>query len=356
VTPAAWSGTTKGWKRGIFRIGIRAPEGRLLAMRSKNSRMEAILGNEKGAVAIIVALSLVALMMATALVVDVGSLYQERRFLQTVADSAALAGAQELPEFPDLARQTAIEYAARHEVSITPNDVEISRTWVSNDTITVTPVNPNAPLYFARVLGMDSVPIQARAKAIIASPKEYGGVVPWGIPWQDWVPGKPYVLKHGGGGGVRGNFGALALGHERGARAYEQNIIRGARTPLKVGDVVWTEPGNMRGPTEDGASERVAMGPNAGMQKFGDLADWDGKGYRLRQPDSQFVMVPLTTPLTELKGGRSEVTILGFAPFIITGIKKGEVEGTFLHEALIVNTGPIGALQPGGIRVIRLIE
>ncbi|GAI23673.1 unnamed protein product, partial [marine sediment metagenome] len=53
--------------------------------------------SENGAVVVIVALSIVALMMVTALTIDVGSLYEERRHLQTVADAAALAGAQQLP-------------------------------------------------------------------------------------------------------------------------------------------------------------------------------------------------------------------------------------------------------------------
>ncbi len=63
--------------------------------------MKKFFTGEKGAVVIIVAMFIVIFMLVTALVVDVGSLYEDRRWLQTVADSAALAGAQELPEDPD---------------------------------------------------------------------------------------------------------------------------------------------------------------------------------------------------------------------------------------------------------------
>ncbi len=314
--------------------------------------MGTILGNEKGAIAIIVAFSLVALIMVTALVIDVGSLYQERRFLQTVADSAALAGAQELPESPDVARHRAIEYAAEHGVTITSTDVDIGSTLASNDTITVIPVNPNAPLYFARVLGIDSVRIQARATARIASPEEPTGVVPWGIPKDNWELGKEYVLKLGPPG-EKGNFRALRLDDEKGADKYEQNIIYGASTALRVGDKVDTEPGNMAGPTQQGAEARVASDPNPGMQEFSSLVYWDGKGYRLSVPDSQFVIVPIIT--VKFRGKAEVATIQSFLPFMITDINKHEVKGTFLHEALINYTGPTTD-GVGPIRVIRLIE
>jgi Flp pilus assembly protein TadG len=52
------------------------------------------LTDERGAVAVITAILLVAMMGMAAIVVDVGSLYQERRILQNGADAAALAVAQ----------------------------------------------------------------------------------------------------------------------------------------------------------------------------------------------------------------------------------------------------------------------
>lgn len=332
-------------------------------MSNKNSQMEAILGNEKGTIAIIVALSLVALIMATALVIDVGSLYQERRFLQTVADSAALAGAQELPESPDGARQRAIEYAAEHGVTIASTDVDIGSTLASNDTITVIPVNPSAPLYFARVLGIDFVRMQTRATAIIASPEEYEGVVPWGIPRQDWKPGEEYVLKYGSGPDGQtyaGNFQALAL-DKPGGKEYKQNIIDGASTPLRVGDMVDTQTGNLVGPTRQGAEARVG----GNMDSFLELVDLSEGGYRLAVPDSQFIMVPIIPQLVKATG-KEEVEILGFVPFIITGIEdmQGDNEfgngvaivGTFLNQALIKRKGSLAPVQSGGIRVVSLIE
>ena len=72
------------------------------------------LKNEKGQVAVIVGLLIVSFIGMLALVVDVGSMYEVRRVDQTAADAAALAGAQELPDFPDEARNKAQEYAQAH--------------------------------------------------------------------------------------------------------------------------------------------------------------------------------------------------------------------------------------------------
>ena len=75
------------------------------------SNIKKNISNEKGQVVIIAALLIVSLLGMTALVVDVGSIYEERRQTQTVADAAALAGAQDLPENPGQAIQNAIIYA-----------------------------------------------------------------------------------------------------------------------------------------------------------------------------------------------------------------------------------------------------
>src|SRR4030042_5950371 len=112
---------------------------------------------QKGQVLVVPVVFLVCLLGITALVVDMGSLYQKRAFYQTVADSAALAGAQELPENPDDAILAAVDYAAIHNVPLNPdNDVKTSLTYTNHDTITVTLSNIEAPLYFASIFGKGS--------------------------------------------------------------------------------------------------------------------------------------------------------------------------------------------------------
>jgi len=314
------------------------------------------INNESGQVIVIFALLIVALMGMMALVIDEGSVYEVRRHLQTVADSAALAGVHELPESPDNAVQKAIEYAAINGVTITAGNVEIESTLAANDTIIVTAIDPDAPLYFAGVLGTESASVGAKSKAIIAAPEELGGVVPFGVPEEDWTPGEEYILKAGPPSGD-GNFNALALDWSTGANEYRENIKEGASTPYKIGDIVETEPGNMAGPTKQGVNARVSNYENYTFDSFDSLTEeLPEGGYRLLVPDSQFVMVPI---IPELKDafGRYEVEITGFAPFIITSVTGNvEVHGTFLDSALIVTEGSVIPVDSGIIRVIRLID
>jgi len=326
--------------------------------------------NENGAVVVIVALSIIALMMVTALAIDVGSLYEERRFLQTVADAAALAGAQELPDDDvNPAINEATNYALKCGLDIDDDiEVEVSSTLAPgvNDTVTVNVINPNAPLYFARVIGMSETQVVASATARVASPKEYVGVVPWGIPEEDYVPGEEYVLKWGSGpeGGVHnGNFQPLGIdgtgGHE-----YNHDITYGCDTPLEAGDFVFTETGGMTGPTQQAVEDRIYLQHNTLLDSFIELVESTETGYELVTPDSQFIIVPI---IPELVGsGHHQVEILAFAPFIITGVHDMQdpifgqgfkVAGTFLDEALIKSkVSDIIPVEPGGIKVIILIE
>ncbi len=67
---------------------------------------------EEGQFLVLFALMLVVVMLFVVLTIDVGMFYQERRNGQNVIDSAALAGAQELPDDLTAAEQKAREYAA----------------------------------------------------------------------------------------------------------------------------------------------------------------------------------------------------------------------------------------------------
>ena len=328
--------------------------------------------SENGVVAVIVALSIVAIMMVTALTIDVGSLYEERRYLQTVADSAALAGVQELPENVDGAIDKAIEYASECGFNIDYSDVEVSSTLAENDTITVNAINPNAPLYFARVIGLSETQVVALATAIVASPEEHVGVVPWGVPEDIWEPAEEVVLKYGSGPDGHsfcGNYQPLGIDGP-GASEYRHDIIYGASTPLYVGDEIDTQTGNVVGPTRQGAETRVYDFDNFAMDDFFALADYidpdnEALGYTLIDPDSQFIIVPIIDGLGEAHG-HSEVTIVAFSPFIITSIEDmhGDTEygngvailGKFLSQALVITEGGIIPVQSGGIRVVRLIK
>ncbi len=335
--------------------------------------------NENGVVAVIVAICLFAMMIAAALTIDVGSLFEDRRMLYTVADSAALAGAQELPEHPDEAEQKAIEYISFNYDEGVEIDIEIgSYLGVDNALITVTVLNPDSPLYFARVMDKESTPVVARATAIVASPEAIGGAMPWGVPLDNWEAGEPYVLKWGSGPSGEeelpaANFLPLAL-DAPGANEYRTNIEEGASSYLYVGLFVDNQTGNVVGPTREGVNTRIDPPIGNGMDEFLTLvnnasSDPENPFYKLAQPDTQFVIIPIIPSLEDLGElelhGHTSVEIVRFVPFIITGIHPMDdpvygngiaITGTFLDSALIQMSGPLVPVDPGGIRIIRLIE
>ena len=111
---------------------------------------------------IIVAFGMVTLLGVAGMAVDVGSWYVTSQHLQTAADAAALAGAQQLPTNPSQAVANAIQTASQNGATITANDVVISP---SNPDIVTVHVPGVAPTYFTRVFGLNGVPEQAQASA-----------------------------------------------------------------------------------------------------------------------------------------------------------------------------------------------
>lgn len=307
--------------------------------------------NQLGQVAVLVGLMITALIGALAYVIDVGSIYESRRTFQTVADAAALAGAQELPEHPSAAIQAAIDYASMHEIPADELTVLIEDTFVSNDTISVTAANMNKQLYFGSIFGKNDTPVGADSTAFIGSPGEFLGVVPWAVPEEIWQPGEEYTLKANKPGSP-GNFQALSIG-ATGANIYLNNIANGSDIALNVGDFYPTEPGNMDDPTAEGSDLRVYSREDYELNDFSELVEFTEDGYELKRNDSQFVICPV---IKELPAGRDDVQIISFAPFLITGLNGAEVIGTFLHEALIVHNGSVSGVNETGIKVIRLVD
>lgn len=323
--------------------------------------------SENGAVVVIVALSLVALMMVTALAIDVGSLYEERRHLQTVADAAALAGAQQLPESQDDAETKAYEYAEMH--GVTSDNIEVDFDYTKTlydtliDTIIVTAKNPESPLYFARVMGKNSSPVAAQATAMIAKPLEVcKKVVPWGID-EDRFEGISFedtkqfyfaTIEEIG----PGNFGCLDLPRKEkgggGANDYYDNILYSYNKDLAIGEIIDTKPGKMPEKTDENVSDRINLPIGDGKDGFSNIVD----EYPSIKNDTQVVYIPIIS--VEEISGKTEVTIRGFAIFVITDWgkdgKEAYVKGQFIEKAITKSDGSIGAVEEKGLRVIRLIK
>lgn len=141
--------------------------------------------NESGQSLILVTIVIAALIGFAALVVDVGVLYNSKAELQNIADAAALAGAQDLPN-ASLAIDTALDYVSYNGLKATQNALT-----ESGDTVTITTpykgdetkievkCKREVPYLFAKIFGLSSTEISARSAA------QYGiaASVPWIVPF-----------------------------------------------------------------------------------------------------------------------------------------------------------------------------
>jgi hypothetical protein len=169
---------------------------------------------------------LVVLLGMAAAVLDVGSWYRAHRSLQATVDAAALAGAQKLPESPGEATSLANEYAAKNGGgSMT---VTTSTKVFPSDSITVEGTRP-APGFFAKVFGVDSITVRARATARTGYPSQVKYVVPIVVDEKheklqcganNPCPGQTELvyqhLKANGSPDGSGNFGFINLTGEGG--------------------------------------------------------------------------------------------------------------------------------------------
>src|ERR1700693_3989483 len=116
-------------------------------------RLAARLRGERGAVLVLVAVSMFAILGITAMVVDVGGWYQARRQLQSAADAGALAASDDLPGSPTNAAIDAQSYVAKH---ITGAPATVTTPYNSNSSNVKVTVTKTLPSIFGGILGLNS--------------------------------------------------------------------------------------------------------------------------------------------------------------------------------------------------------
>ncbi len=282
-----------------------------------------LLREEKGSAMVVMVLSIAVMMGFAALVIDIGNLYLNRIRLVNMADAAALAGVQDLPNSPELAVNNAYRYAAQNGMNSDIVGVSIS----TNNTVVTVNVTRTVPFFFAKIFGMISTDVAARAVAGIKPITGVSDVVPFGVVKQEFIYGQTYTLKDGAGSGYDGNYGALALGGN-GANIYRGNIENGYSGQLRIGDWVYTEPGNISGATSTGVEYRISLDPTATFAT-------------VQAGSPRILIVPIIDSL--IVNGRSEVQIVGFAAFFLEGVggegNKNYVTGRFLEMVVLGDTG-----------------
>ena len=136
--------------------------------------------NQRGQSMVLTLVFMIALMAMATAVLDVGSWYRTHRHTQATADAAALAAAQELPDFAADAITTAVDYGDRNEGGVKAADVELSGSVVANDTVKVT-ARKNAPGFLSRLFGIDSLTARAAATARVGALGQAKWAAPIGV-------------------------------------------------------------------------------------------------------------------------------------------------------------------------------
>ena len=146
---------------------------------------------------IMTALLMAAIFGFAALSIDVGSLVLTKSDLQKVADSAALAGGQELPDNPAQARIVAQDYVS---INGKPGDIADITIGADNKSITVA-VSRTEPSFFAGVFGISANTVSADATVSIGVAASVPWIVPFVIPKPEAFDfDKVYVMRMYGAG------------------------------------------------------------------------------------------------------------------------------------------------------------
>ena len=352
---------------------------------------------EGGQTLLIFVLALTVLLGFTAMAIDVGLFFEDRRHLQNTADAAALAGVSELPGNPALAKSKAAEWAAKHGLSSSEiKTIQVRTTDYPNDTMYVE-VQRQFSWVFGRVLGKTTSSVPASAAAQVGSLSGTSNLMPWAMVLGDSAcltpTGTPIVdvncsVKVGAGIGTTGWYGALDLdGNGGGSAEYQSRIIDGmAKTvycaqgqtdPNCQTSVVDALDGNKVGGTGHGIDQRLSAEPTPGCDKNGngkdDFSEVFGLNpsgipkYSVACPGSPRIII---VPIVTLNGSPVQtVTIKGWALAYLQSYScvggtnctagKGhwEVQVTIVDAIYSQSASFMGAFNPlSSVAVRRLIE
>ncbi|WML59146.1 Tad domain-containing protein [Neobacillus sp. PS2-9] len=288
------------------------------------------LNDESGSALVIVAISLVALLGFTALVIDGGRLYVEKSKLQNALDAAVLAGAQGLKKSETQAITNAKDVAAKNGFSITESNLTIT-----GDSIKATKL-VNVPLTFARVIGKNDTDVKATAKAIVGHVRMAKGVAPIAVEESHIPNGKELTCFEKN----KGNCGFLAL-DGRGASSLEEAIRNGS--VYTVGETVLTEPGVTWGPTSKAINDLIASDASKPQCQDPKTAD--------NQCNRVINIVVIDT--WDGANGRDELNVTGFASYWLEGFDDKTLKGQFLTR---LQPGEISDTGVGTLYSVKLVE
>lgn len=134
---------------------------------------------ERGAVLVIVCVTMVAFIGATAFAVDLGSAWESQRRLHTATDAAALATAQEYAGGNDGCNSTDDTYVTNNDDAASVTECQRVGT-TAGGYVTVSAERP-VDFHFAGVFGIDSTDVSSSTTAAYGSPLAVTGLRPIAI-------------------------------------------------------------------------------------------------------------------------------------------------------------------------------
>jgi putative Tad-like protein involved in Flp pilus assembly len=340
----------------------------------------------KAQIAVVMTLAIVTLIGVMALGTDVAVLYYNWVQLQKAADAAALAGAGYLPNDPDKASSTAINYAEKNGIAageigaLNCSGSACNPTFNSptNPTQILITVHRTVPYYFARVLGLQNATIQAVAAESKNPSNPYSigssdnGKTPGGnistsssdlcgntTGGYDILPivvddqtksiftvGTAYNLSQTGNGSgsagkkwtdAAGNWGTIQLcGTNSGGSAVRDAIANGFGGPI-----IATHPDPSTGATVLGTQVQTQTGVDTGNLAKG-FADRIGASSDAFAPGMTGVFDPsdpraVLVPMASFAGcnGTCTLTVDGFLAFYIESYSSGVITGRFINKVPI---------------------
>lgn len=341
--------------------------------------------DEKGATLGLAAVAMIVLLGMVALAVDVGMIMTARTEAQRAADAAALAaagaafinGPSGTLAQQQVARETAVQYAAEHEVMNDQVDIDQNTdvTFPGTDSVRVqvrrTSGSPDGPVgtIFARVIGFGSVNVVADATARVTEASQITCPLPLVLidKWSEndgdpldpendefdpnndpddgqadtYDPattgydaddiGTQVVLKQnaGQGGYTPSWWGPWQPPGQRGASDYRGNITgcNDPGQPYGIGDQVDNEPGNMSGPTRQGFRDLVQQDPTASWDDVNDCVTRGGDCVTDSPRIKPIVMIaPTDLPIQ----GRQDFTIRNWAGMFVQEPQGNNFYGIFM--------------------------
>jgi Flp pilus assembly protein TadG len=317
--------------------------------RRRRRRNTTRLPNERGQVMVLTAVGMIALCGMAALAIDVGSWFRDSRRVQLIADAAALAGAQALPNSTSQATNLANTYAATNGGSVA--SLSYTTKYRSNDTVTVT-VTDQAPTFFSKVFGVKSVLVKATAGARTGVPGAARLVSPITVgidnPYIACIPAcygnvVTMYLPNGGGGG--------------GGQSANFSLV-----DLRPGGNGFANVNSVAGWLRDGYQGTLSLGTykSADTSFFNSSQFGQSLSYRRASQNEIIILVHSNASGNEGPPGGATYSVVGWAAFKIQSWsgsgQSGTLTGYFTQSIVRGDPNPNPSAPDWGVRTISLIQ